>query len=122
MRPQPRTPVTYFVPKLRAEWVSFAWDASRPQLNDVALRHLDDVWDRSGFTGAAVVHPMDDDLRGRVRPKPCHDRWLTLNVLLRVRGHLLLSEMPPLDDGAAVAGVAVTTDDPRLVALAEVGR
>jgi hypothetical protein len=49
--------------------------------------------------------------------EPCPHVVLTLNVLLRARGSLLLAEMPLLDEPAALtAGMA--SDDSRLIALA----
>lgn len=118
MSARPRTPVTYFVPKVRSQWVSFAWKNSRPVLNADVLQALDAQWNDLGFTGAAIVHPLNRDLADRVRPHACADRWLTLNVLLRVRGPVLLAEMPPLESGDALRNMAVATDDPRLVRLA----
>jgi hypothetical protein len=121
MSARPRTSVTYSVPTVRPKWVSFSWENSRPVLNPAALEELDVRWKELHFTGAAIVHPLTDDLEHRVRPRRCEDRWLTLNVLLRVRGSVLLAEMPPLEDGDAVVNLAVTTDDIRLVRYAEDG-
>jgi hypothetical protein len=115
MSARPRTPVTYLVPRLREQWVSFSWQTTSPVLDADTLADLQQQWDAIAFTGAAIVHRLDDDLAHRVRPRECADRDLALNVLLRVRGGLLLGEMPPLDDGDAVVGAAVATDDPRLV-------
>lgn len=121
MSARPHTPVTYLVPTLRSRWVSFSWDSDAPVIDQVALAELDQHWDALCFTGAAIMHPLDTDLSDRVRPRRCRDRWLTLNVLLRVRSGLLLAEMPPLDDGDAVIDTAVATDDPRLVRYARKG-
>jgi hypothetical protein len=121
MSARPRTPVSYLVPRLRDEWVSFSWQTEPPQLDEETLSELQQQWDTMAFTGAAIMHHLDADLRSWVRPSECTDRSLTLNVLLRVRGGLLLGEMPPLDDGDAVIGATVATDDPRLVQHAAAG-
>jgi hypothetical protein len=118
MSARPRTPVTYLVPTLRSRWVSFSWDSDAPVIDQAALADLERHWDALCFTGAAIMHPLDIYLNDRARPRKCRDRRLTLNVLLRVRGGLLLADMPPLDDGDAVIDTAVATDDPRLVRYA----
>ena len=118
MSARPRTPVTYLVPVLRRPWVSFSWTGRRPTLEARQLATLDDHWSGTGLRGAVIVHPMSAFLAERVRPHACTDRDLTLNVLLRTRGDLLLAAMPLLDDPAVLAGRGVATDDPRLIALA----
>jgi hypothetical protein len=121
MSARPRTPVNYLVPTLRRTWVSFSWETSSPVLDQDTLTGLQQHWESLAFAGAAIVHHLDENLNSLVRPHECTDRTLTLNVLLRVRGGLLLGEMPPLDDGDAVIGAAVATDDPRLVGHATSG-
>jgi hypothetical protein len=122
MSVRPRTPVTHVVPKLRPRWVAFSWEDDTPVLDRDALACLQQHWEALAFTGAAIMHPLDTELTAQVSPHACTDRQLTLNVLLRVRGGLLLGEMPPLDDGEAVVGTAVATDDPRLVRHAGAGQ
>lgn len=120
MSARPRTPVTYLVPALRRPWVSFSWRGRRPVLDARRLATLDEHWAGTGLRGAVIVHPMSEYLAERVRPHACTDRELTLNVLLRTRGDLLLAAMPLVDDPAALTKRIVATDDPRLVALAGV--
>lgn len=105
------------VPALRQPWVAFRWLVDPPTLDAATLARLDEAWAGLGLTGAVLVHPVTDNLAGLVRLHACHDDDLTLNVLLRARGGLVLAAMPLLDDPAALDGLHLATDDPRLTAL-----
>ena len=121
MSARPRTVVTRTVPLLRTPWVAFAGPRKPPSLEAPDLARLDARWRLTGLTGAALLHRFNGDLTEHVTPLICGDEDLTLNVLLRARGNLLLAAMPLLDDPAAVVRVRLATDDPRLVALAVPG-
>jgi hypothetical protein len=115
MSARPRTAVTRHVPPLTESWVHFVPPQS-PPVGIVDLAGLDRWWATTGLRGAVLLHVADDDLRCHVELKPCDLPELTLNVLLRSRGPLLLADMPLLDvyDGAATG---LATDDQRLVVL-----
>jgi hypothetical protein len=116
MSARPRTDVSRTIPVLRNRWILFAGPTKPPRLDVDVLARLDEQWRSIGMTGAALLHPVTGDLTQHVVPAACRDRRLTLNVLLRARGSLLLAAMPLLDDPDAVVGVRMATDDPRLVA------
>lgn len=117
MSARPRTSVSYRVPRLRSDWVSFTWGDPLPELNRRVIARLDRRWVETGLRGGVIVHGMTGDLRKRTKPTPCTDLDLLLNVLLRTRGSLLLAAMPLIDDPSALVGGGIATDDPRLVAL-----
>lgn len=121
MSARPRTTVTCTVRPLRSQWVSFGWSAP-PVLDDSLRAALDDLWAVSGFSGAALVFALTTELRAEISAAGsihrCSDRLLTCNVLLRVRGTLLLADMPLLGSAEWVGRRTVATDDPRLLRLA----
>ena len=116
MSARPRTTVTRRVPALRELWVHFL-PLTAAAVGADELARLDTWWVAAGLRGAMLLHAVDGDLCRHVRLERCDTPELTLNVLLRARGSLLLADMPLLDvyDGAQ-PGFA--SDDPRLVALA----
>ena len=116
MSARPRTTVVRLVPVLRRPWIHFVAPVPAPTLDAEALGLLDAWWASTGLRGAILLHPVDRALAREVPLEPCQTPNLTLNVLLRRRGSLLLADMPlveAFDDGAGVA-----SDDPRLVTLA----
>jgi hypothetical protein len=118
MSARPRTNVTRTVPVLRGRWVHFTPTRTRPYRQDLNLAELDDWWGHLGFHGAVVLHRPLDPLRTAAQLRPCRDRRLTLNVLLRQRDGLLHSRFPLLDDPAVLDDAGWCTDDPRLVTAA----
>ena len=122
MSARPTTEVTRTVPPLRAAWVWFRWRAA-PALDAASCRELDAYWSACGFRGAALVHPLTAELRQALGSVArCGNELLTSNVLLRLRGSLLLASMPLLDSTEGLARLSVATDDPRLVALSGAAR
>ena len=117
MSARPRTTVVRLVPVLRQPWIHFMAPLPAPVLDAEALGGLDAWWASTGLRGAILLHSVDRALAREVPLEPCQASDLTLNVLLRRRGSLLLADMPlveAFDD--ETAGVA--SDDPRLVTLA----
>lgn len=117
MSARPRTPVTYKVPAMRRDWVSFTWQQPHPPFDTPTFDRLDDAWRATGLRGAVIIHRLTVDLSRRVRLTRCSEADLVLNVLLRARGSLLLADMPLIDEPSALDGDGLTTDDPRMVEL-----
>jgi hypothetical protein len=118
MSARPRSSITRTVPLVQRTWVLFDMNqlpfARDPGvLDDDRLARLDRRWSELGLTGATVV------IRSRitvpdVAPLVCRDEDLILNVLLRVRGDLLIHRMPLLDQIDPVTSNAVLCPEPRL--------
>jgi len=118
MSSRPRTDISRSVPTVQRTWVLFDLQQYRagddPGVLDAAeLARLDRRWSELGLTGATVV------IRSRVavldvRPLVCRDEDLILNVLLRVRGNLLIHRMPLLDQCDVTSSSAVLCPDARL--------
>jgi hypothetical protein len=122
MSSRPRTEIRRDVPAVQQGWVLFdltdVWRAytseTQPDvLTPEQLARLDARWQTLGLRGATLV------IRSRVAPlglEPlvCRDEELTLNVLLRVRGNLLVHGMPLLDRRDPLASNALLCPHPRL--------
>jgi hypothetical protein len=110
MSARPRTEVRRSVPRLGDTWTLFPPLADPDltpgtRLDPVWLAALDARWQALGLTGATSVVPLGD------RPLDpdvlvCTDDELNANVRLRVRGRLLVLEMPLLDDPGPLVGAA----------------
>jgi len=121
MSSRPRTDITRFVPAVQRTWVLFDLqqyrDGDDPGVLDAEeLARLDQRWSELGLTGATVVNRTRAAVLD-VRPLVCRDEDLILNVLLRVRGNLLIHRMPLLDQRDASSSSAVLCPDPRLHAI-----
>jgi len=118
MSSRPRTDIRRDVPDVHGSWTLFDLHHYRggdePDVIDgQTLARLDARWASLGLTGASVV------IRSRVAPRLeepliCLDEELILNVILRVRGNLLIHRMPLLDRRDALTSNAVLVPDPRL--------
>jgi hypothetical protein len=121
MSSRPRTQIRRDVPPVRQGWVLFDLNLlSTGAEPDVILpeerARLEARWHALGLTGATLAH------RSRVAPPdleplPCRDDELILNVLLRVRGNLLIYGMPMLDIRDPTASSALICADERLHAI-----
>jgi len=118
MSSRPRTDIQRDVPDVHGTWVLFdlndhhSGDGSGV-LDPATLARLDQRWDALGLTGATVVIPS----RVAVRLEDhlvCLDEDLILNVVLRVRGNLLIHRMPLLDQQDVSSSRAVLCPDRRL--------
>lgn len=121
MSSRPRTDITRVVPLVQQRWVLFhRWghrSVDGPEVFDAdVLERLDRRWGELGLTGATVVRRGRANT-GRLMPLICEDEDLVLNVLLRVRGNLLIHRMPLLDRYDPDEGEAVLCPDPRLFAI-----
>ena len=117
MSARPRTQVSYIVPAVRKDWVSFTWRRPHPPLDTETRDRLDRGWSTTGIRGAVIIHRLNSDLARRVRMTRCSEPDLVLNVLLRARGSLLLAGMPLIVDTSPLDKNGYATDDPRMVAL-----
>jgi len=118
MSSRPRTDIRRDVPDVHAGWVLFDLHRYRggdepDVIDDATLARLDARWRTLGLSGATVV------IRSRVAPAVehsliCLDEELILNVILRVRGNLLIHRMPLLDQRDALTSNAVLVPDARL--------
>lgn len=121
MSSRPRTQITRIVPPVQRGWVLFDLnllsDGVEPDVIPPEQHaRLEERWRDLGLTGATIAH------RSRVAPPgvialPCHDDELILNVLLRVRGNLLIYGMPKLDIRDPIASSALVCADVRLHAI-----
>lgn len=123
MSARPRTPIVRNIPALRTGWTVFTIDLSELtgghlQVPRELAAKLDARWAELGFTGAALLRPIGPLEAAGVHPLPCPDRLLTLNILLRARGRLLLEGTPLLESLRDDELVAVASDDPLLVSAA----
>jgi hypothetical protein len=122
MSSRPRTEIRRVVPPVQRGWVVF--DLLRSSTGDepdvITPEHharLEERWQALGLTGATLVHPHRHVLPGAGVPLACRDLDLTLNVLLRVRGNLLIHGMPKLERRDPTTSSAVVCADPRLHAI-----
>ncbi|MEO8698303.1 MAG: hypothetical protein ABI658_32720 [Acidimicrobiales bacterium] len=115
MSARPRTAVTRTVAPTRGDWAAFKWSAAPPTLDPHQRRALDVWWERFALRGAALVYARSGMATSTVRVTVCRNDELTLNVLLRSRGSLLIAEMPLLDHPDALRGIELLTDDLRLM-------
>ena len=121
MSARPRTPIVRNIPALRPDWTVFTIDLAELtggnlKVSGALAAELDERWEKLGFTGAALLRPLGPLEAAGVHPLPCPDRLLTLNILLRARGRLLLEGTPLLESLRGDELVAVASDDPLLVA------
>jgi hypothetical protein len=121
MSARPRTPIVRNIPALRPDWTVFTVDlteltSGQLKVSGALAAELDERWAKLGFTGAALLRPLGPLEAAGVHPLPCPDRLLTLNILLRARGRLLLEGTPLLESLRGDELVAVASDDPLLVA------
>jgi len=116
MSARPRTPVSRQVRPIRDTWVAFTWSGFRPRLTNERLAALDAAWAAFGFTGCALLQPVNETVR-RLSPLECRDDDVVLNVLLRSRSGILLGTSPLLDDASILRGLVLASDDPRLYAI-----
>ena len=122
MSSRPRTDIRRVVPPVQQGWVVF--DLRRSSTGDapavITPEHharLEERWQALGLTGATLVHPSRYPPSGVEAPLACRDDDLILNVLLRVRGNLLIYGMPKLDVRDPTASSALVCADPRLHAI-----
>jgi hypothetical protein len=116
MRGRPSTMVHRTVPRLETRWVLFpplsdAHVRRGETLDPAFLERLDERWRAERLTGAAWVQPvgphhLDIDLGRDPDVLVCEDESLTANVRLRLRGRLLLLDMPLLDRSEVLVGEA----------------
>jgi hypothetical protein len=139
MSSRPRTMVDVRVAPVDGRLVSFALDHMASQLNrfvggrtratvrstlatyacsgDLAAlaARLDHVWAARRLRGAVLFY--EGPLPGPdLRPTPCLDPLVVLNVLARARGNLLLPDAPLVLQPRALDR-SLVTDDPRLTSL-----
>jgi hypothetical protein len=122
MSSRPRTEIRRDVPAVQQGWVLFdltlVWDAYRAGtepdvLTREQLARLDARWQALGLSGATLVIRSRRAQLG-IEPVVCLDEELTLNVLLRVRGNLLIHGMPLLDRADPLTSNALLCPDRRL--------
>lgn len=122
MSSRPRTEIRRDVPAVQQGWVLFdlkhVWDAypagTEPDvLTPEQLARLDARWQALGMRGATLVIRSRRAQLG-FEPVVCLDEELTLNVLLRVRGNLLIHGMPLLDRRDPLTSNALLCSDRRL--------
>jgi hypothetical protein len=118
MSSRPRTDIQRVVPPVLRTWVLFTRAELRRGrdpgvLSATVLARLDRRWRELGLTGASVVSRRGIAVPG-VTPLVCRERDLILNVLLRVRGDLLVHRMPLLDRIDPDVSGSVLCADPRL--------
>lgn len=112
----PRTTVQRTVPRIVSAWVVFPPLADRhlragDRLDPARLAALDARWEALGLVGATSVQSIAAETfvigRGLERDDVvCEDDDLNANVRLRLRGSLLLFDMPLLDSSAELVGGA----------------
>jgi hypothetical protein len=118
MSARPRTSIERTVPATRRDWVAFGPVTRRVRLDRALFERLDTAWEALGFTGAFMLHLSSTVEREGLRVTTCRDEILTLNVLLRTRGTLLLAKTPAVEETYELEGLTLLTDDPRLLEVA----
>ena len=119
MSARPRTSIERSVPPARREWIAFGPIGKLPRLDAAFLQRLDEHWEARGFTGAFLMHLSSAVNREGIHATNCRDDLLTLNVLLRTRGTLLLAKAPLIRETCGLDGLTLLTDDPRLVGVTQ---
>jgi len=122
MSSRPRTEVRRTVPPVRQGWVLFDLNnyGSGDEPDVIPPEHharLEARWQALGLTGATLASRSRVAPPGVEAPLACRDDDLILNVLLRVRGNLLVYGMPKLDIRDPTASSALVCADPRLHAI-----
>jgi hypothetical protein len=123
MSSRPRTMITRRISPVGTDWVEFSLEhvgvnIASLELDNSLLERLEVSWQQLGLTGATLLRPAEALRTAGARPALCLDADLTLNVILRARGRLLLAVSPLIDDLYGETVTSVATDDPRLVAAA----
>jgi len=128
MSARPRTPIRREIPAIGVPALGNRWLLLRPRRpgKPVSLKakdvgRLEQQWQQLGLTGAVLLHPATVARQPGVETIVCADADLTLNVLLRARGRLLLAGSPLIVDTYGQPVGEFACDDPRLLAAAGPG-
>jgi hypothetical protein len=116
MSSRPRTPVRRRVDPVHQTWSVIRWTRPFGALETSKRDELDRFWSETGLTGAAFMYTPTPEISA-LKPVECTSEMLTLNIVLRLRGPLLLATSPLLLDGSHLDRVEYATDDQRIFDL-----